>query len=204
MRRCRSELNGDAAALFSMARNVFGGIGISISTALITDHQQIRQAHLIDNLSPGNQRLRGPAAAGSAGAARTPARPMAQAMHNAPGQVFQMLQTQTAMLAYNDVFLITGVRCLPADPDRAADVRRQGQSRRRGALTMTRTRLAASAALLLGLGACTVGPDFTPPKPPDVQSWNDPVGARPQSAGARQPGQQSGSAMVERLRRSDR
>lgn len=37
-----SKLNGDATALFSMARNVCGGIGISVSTALITEHQQIR------------------------------------------------------------------------------------------------------------------------------------------------------------------
>ncbi len=29
------------------------------------------------------------------------------------------------------------------------------------------------AGLLLGLGACTVGPDFAPPPPPDVQGWND-------------------------------
>ena len=50
------ELNGDAAALFSMARNVFGGIGISISTALITDHQQMRQSHLIDRLPPSTSR----------------------------------------------------------------------------------------------------------------------------------------------------
>ena len=35
------ELNGDATALFNMARNVFGGIGISVSTALVTDHQQV-------------------------------------------------------------------------------------------------------------------------------------------------------------------
>jgi DHA2 family multidrug resistance protein len=32
---------------------------------------------------------------------------LAQAIHNAPGLVFRMLQTQTAVLAYNDVFLIT-------------------------------------------------------------------------------------------------
>jgi multidrug efflux system outer membrane protein len=38
---------------------------------------------------------------------------------------------------------------------------------------MTPARIATAAALLLGLGACTVGPDFVPPKPPDVQSWND-------------------------------
>ncbi len=35
-----SAQNNDAAALFSMARNVCGGIGISVSTALITDHEQ--------------------------------------------------------------------------------------------------------------------------------------------------------------------
>jgi multidrug efflux system outer membrane protein len=38
---------------------------------------------------------------------------------------------------------------------------------------MTPARIATAVALLLGLGACTVGPDFVPPKPPDVQSWND-------------------------------
>ncbi len=54
MLRCRNGLNGDAAALFSMARNVFGGIGISVSTALIADHQQIRQSYLIDHLSPSS------------------------------------------------------------------------------------------------------------------------------------------------------
>ncbi len=39
-------------ALFSMARNVYGGVGISVSTALVTDHQQIRQAHMVEWLSP--------------------------------------------------------------------------------------------------------------------------------------------------------
>ena len=42
------ELNGDATALFTMARNVFGGIGISVSTALVTEHLQIRQSYLVD------------------------------------------------------------------------------------------------------------------------------------------------------------
>jgi outer membrane protein, multidrug efflux system len=29
-------------------------------------------------------------------------------------------------------------------------------------------------ACLLILSACSVGPDFTPPKPPEVATWNDP------------------------------
>ncbi len=100
------EQNDDAAALFSMSRNVFGGLGISISTALITDHRQIRQAYLIDNLSPASapyhellQQVQQ--------ALLNSGQSMEQAIRNAPGQVYAMMQTQVAVLAYNDVFLIT-------------------------------------------------------------------------------------------------
>jgi DHA2 family multidrug resistance protein len=100
------ELNGDAAALFSMARNVFGGIGISVSTALVTEHLQIRQAHLIHALSPVNQpynELLRHVQQAMIDAGQS----AAQAAQAAPGQIFQMLQGQVAVLAYNDVFLIT-------------------------------------------------------------------------------------------------
>ena len=100
------EMNGDATALFSMSRNVFGGIGISVSTALVTEHLQIRQAHLVHALDPTNQPYNAllqqvQQALIDAGQS------VAQATQAAPGQVFQMLQTQVAVLAYNDVFLIT-------------------------------------------------------------------------------------------------
>jgi DHA2 family multidrug resistance protein len=100
------EQNGDAAALFSMARNVFGGIGISVSTALVNDHLQSRQALMIEHLTPVNQPYNDliqqvqQALIGSG-------QSMAQAVQAAPGQVFQMLQLQAAILAYNDVFLIS-------------------------------------------------------------------------------------------------
>ena len=42
------ELNGDAAALYTMFRNVSGSIGISLATAEITERTQIRSAYLID------------------------------------------------------------------------------------------------------------------------------------------------------------
>jgi DHA2 family multidrug resistance protein len=87
---------------------VFGGIGISVSTALVTEHEQIRQAHLIDHLGqtdqPYNvllqQTQQGLIDLGQA---------TAQAMQMAPGQVFQTLRTQAAVLAYNDVFLLTAL-----------------------------------------------------------------------------------------------
>lgn len=105
------ELNSDAAALFSMARNVYGGVGISVSTALVTDHLQIRQAHLVEHLTPVNQPYnvllqqvqQGMIALGNSAE---------QAAQRAPGQVFQMLQSQVAVLAYNDVFLITAILSL--------------------------------------------------------------------------------------------
>ncbi len=102
------ELNGDATALFSMARNVFGGIGISVSTALVTEHMQIRQAHLIDNLGPTYQPYNDLLQQTQQGLIDL-GHSAAQAVQMAPGQVFQMLQTQTAVLAYNDVFLLTAL-----------------------------------------------------------------------------------------------
>ena len=102
---------GDGAALFTMSRNVVGGIGISVSTAWITNHEQIRQHYLSEHLDPTNQPynvllqdLQG--AAMSLGHAAHLAKQMA------PGEVFQILQTQSAVLAYNDTFVITGVLAL--------------------------------------------------------------------------------------------
>lgn len=109
------ELNGDATALFTAARNVLGGIGISVSTALLTDHQQIRQAHLVHNLTPTNQPYQVllqdvQQALVNAGHS------MGDAVRSAPGQVFQMLQGQAGVLAYNDVFLLTGLMALVMIP----------------------------------------------------------------------------------------
>jgi MFS transporter, DHA2 family, multidrug resistance protein len=109
------ELNGDATALFTMSRNVFGGIGISVSTALVTEHLQVRQAHLIDHLSPTSQPynvLLQQVQQGLVDGGQS----IGQAVQAAPGQVFQMLQTQVAVLAYNDVFLITACMSLVMIP----------------------------------------------------------------------------------------
>jgi DHA2 family multidrug resistance protein len=104
-------LNGDATALFTMSRNVFGGIGISVSTALVTDHGQIRQSYLIDHLSPVSQPynvLLQQVQEGLVNAGQS----MGQAVQGAPGQIFQMLQGQSDVLAYSDVFMITGCMSL--------------------------------------------------------------------------------------------
>ena len=102
------EVKDSAASLFTMARNVYGGVGISIGQALVTEHEQIRQAHLVKNLDPTNQPYNDllqsvqQAIMTYGGAAE-------QAVLQAPGQVFQMLQVQASTLAYTDVFFIVGL-----------------------------------------------------------------------------------------------
>jgi DHA2 family multidrug resistance protein len=109
------EQQGDAAALFSMARNVFGGIGISISTAMITESSQSSQQTLVGYLNPSYQPYNvfvhqvAKAAIGTGASASS-------AMQVAVGQVYQILQTQTAVLAYNRVFVLTGILALVMIP----------------------------------------------------------------------------------------
>jgi DHA2 family multidrug resistance protein len=107
----RPEQQGDAAALFSMSRNVLGGIGISVATALVTDHEQTSQEILVPHLThlyqPYNE-----AVAQVAQAMVNTGTAMSQAMSSAPGQIFQMLQSQEAVLAYIQVFFISGLFAL--------------------------------------------------------------------------------------------
>jgi DHA2 family multidrug resistance protein len=107
--------HGDGAALFTMARNVLGGIGLSVSTALVTDHKQIRQEYLVDHLTPLNQPynvLVQEVARASAAVGQS----IEAAKQTAPGHVFEILQTQVAVLAYNDVFYISGCLALAMVP----------------------------------------------------------------------------------------
>ena len=109
------EQDGDASALFSMSRNVFGGIGISAATALVTDHLQINQQYLVPNLAQTFQPYN--TAIGQIQQAfLNTGHSMAQAVAGAPGQVFQILQNQVSVLAYIDVFRITGFLALALVP----------------------------------------------------------------------------------------
>jgi DHA2 family multidrug resistance protein len=102
------EQNGDATALFSMARNVFGGVGISVSTALITDRQQMHQTYVIANLGPTHQPYNVLLQQVQQALVNT-GQTMAQAMQAAPGQIEKMVAGQVAVLAYNDVFMLTSL-----------------------------------------------------------------------------------------------
>lgn len=102
------ELNGDGTALFSMFRNVFGSIGISLSTAQITQRSQVHQNYLSQWATPFHQpfqtliatyeqTLRGMGRVGAA------------AHEIAVGRVYLAFRTQVAVLAYSDVFFYCAI-----------------------------------------------------------------------------------------------
>jgi DHA2 family multidrug resistance protein len=102
------ELNGDATAFFTMFRNVFGSIGISISNAMIIERTQIHQSYLARWASPFHQPFN-ELIARSERTLTAMGHP-ASAVHDiAVGQAYQAFRAQAAVLAYSDVFLLAGV-----------------------------------------------------------------------------------------------
>ncbi len=102
------EVNSDAAALYVMFRNVSGSIGISLSTAEITQRTQIRQSYLAGHLNAFN-----PAYNDTIQQYQTTLQSMGHAaattMSTATGQMLQMLRTQAQVLAYSDVFMFCAI-----------------------------------------------------------------------------------------------
>jgi len=109
------EQNGDAAALNTMFRNVFGSIGISLATALVVNRTQIRTAHLVSHLTPLDPAYNALVAQnvhGLLGLGRAPG----EAATTAVGMVYQTLHSQAQILAYADVFLFTSVLAFALAP----------------------------------------------------------------------------------------
>jgi DHA2 family multidrug resistance protein len=102
------ELNSDATALFSMFRNVFGSVGISLATAQITQSMQTRQFYLSQWATSFHQPYNDLVATYEA--ALISAGRAASAAHQiAVGRVYQVFLKQVQVLAYADVFLYCSV-----------------------------------------------------------------------------------------------
>ncbi len=101
-------LQSDGAALFSMFRNVFGAVGISLATALVTERTQANQAHLSKFVTPlydgyANYIQQSEAALRALG--RAPGSLNQQATSHA----FTVFRGQAQVLGYSNVFLYTSV-----------------------------------------------------------------------------------------------
>ncbi len=107
------ERNGDAAALYSMARNIGGSAGISLVTALIATRAQVHQAALVTHLTPLDRGYRALVAARSA---------VLFARGTAPGQIgpevagsiYRTLIRQAGFAGYLDTLRFCGLLSLGA------------------------------------------------------------------------------------------
>ncbi|MDQ0472703.1 DHA2 family efflux MFS transporter permease subunit [Labrys wisconsinensis] len=109
------QLNGDAAALFTMFRNVAGSIGISLSSALLTTRAQVHMAYAGSHLTPYSQPYLDTLAATQRAIEATGV-PAATAQQSALGQIYQQLIDQSQLLAYMDVFSICALLAFCAAP----------------------------------------------------------------------------------------
>jgi DHA2 family multidrug resistance protein len=101
-------LNADAAALYSMFRNIAGSLGISITIALVQQRIQIHRAYLAGHLSPLSSPYAHTLAAMTA-TLHDAGRTAATAQHAALGLLNQTLNQQAAVLAYADLFRFTAI-----------------------------------------------------------------------------------------------
>jgi DHA2 family multidrug resistance protein len=102
------ELSGDATALFAMFRNVFGSIGISLSTAEITQRSQVHQSYLSQWASAFHQPYQ-ELIANYAHTLGTMGRPSGAIHDIATGRVYLTFLNQVAVLAYSDVFFYCAI-----------------------------------------------------------------------------------------------
>lgn len=104
-------LNADAAALFTMFRNVAGSVGISLSTAAITERAQTHSAYLAYNATPLNESFQLTLKEVAEGI-RNFTTQVGDPLSLASGQMYKELIAQSRFLAYVDVFTILSVVAL--------------------------------------------------------------------------------------------
>jgi len=98
----------DGAALFSMFRNVFGSLGISLSTAAVTERTQSDQAHLSGFMTPLRQGYN-TLIQESEHTLRSLGRAASVVHQQAIAHTYQTYMKQAQILAYGNVFQYTAV-----------------------------------------------------------------------------------------------
>jgi DHA2 family multidrug resistance protein len=109
------KLNSDAAALFTMFRNVAGSIGISVSSALVTTRGQVRSAYLSSHLSPMSQGYANLLSKTSQ-TLHAGGQTLAAAQQSAKAMIDQSLGAQSKILGYEDVFVLCAILAIAVVP----------------------------------------------------------------------------------------
>ena len=102
------QLQGDATALFTMFRNVFGSIGISLSTALVTTRTQAHMVYLAGHMGPTDPGY-ADTLARTVAAVKSYSLAVGDATQSAVGYLYQNLIAQAGLLAFMDIFFYCAV-----------------------------------------------------------------------------------------------
>ncbi|MBF6569532.1 MAG: DHA2 family efflux MFS transporter permease subunit [Candidatus Binataceae bacterium] len=108
---------GFAASMYNMVRNIGASISLSVATDVLVSHEQVHQSRLGEHFSIFEAWRMGE---------RAPRMPGAAAFHYLPqiithqkqglGEVYAVIQTQAAMLAFNDIYRILAFTMLLMAP----------------------------------------------------------------------------------------
>jgi DHA2 family multidrug resistance protein len=111
------ERMGYAASLYNMMRNTGSAIGISIVTNMLNSQEQIHQTYLVQHFSVFDAWHMSSQGARMPGAPLFDfARELATNQRQGLGMVYQTVQTQASLLAFNDIYrylAILGALCIP-------------------------------------------------------------------------------------------
>jgi MFS transporter, DHA2 family, multidrug resistance protein len=97
-------LNDDASAIFTMFRNVAGSIGISLSTAIVSERGQARMAHMSEHMTSLSQNFTDTLQRTAQTVVQYAGGTVSAAMETATGHMFQTYVAQSTVLAYIDAF----------------------------------------------------------------------------------------------------
>jgi DHA2 family multidrug resistance protein len=105
----------DATCLMSMIRNMMSSIGVSVTTAMVTQRTQVHMGYLSQHMSPYESAFTQSLSRGSA-TLNGLGTPGAQATVSAAGAMYRTLIRQSNILGYHDVFQMTGLLALSVIP----------------------------------------------------------------------------------------
>jgi DHA2 family multidrug resistance protein len=101
------EKSSKASAIYALARNIGGSIGIALLTSYEVRHEQVAQTQLVQHLSPADPVYRS-LLARYADAIQAQGAAAANTTHLAMGKIYQQLLHQSAIMAYRDSFMAMG------------------------------------------------------------------------------------------------
>jgi MFS transporter, DHA2 family, multidrug resistance protein len=104
------ERMGYAASLYNMVRNMGAAIGISYLTTMLIDREQTHQSYLVEHLSVFDvwrMSQTPPKMPGGQGFSYMPH--MIDGQHQNFGMLYGLIQTQSAMLSFNDIYRMLAI-----------------------------------------------------------------------------------------------